>query len=174
MKINAIVGIVLVSFFMSGCVRYQPSIPDNYTGAIAKIQDSFLAQSKTKIDFYYVSKVNGNKIYNSRFQTLDKNYGRGFSMEPVVLNHDIPAGEPCTITIVARTQYAAPILALMNPVYEIKGDIVFTPMANQEYLVKGRLDDNASFVWIQNIDTKELVGEKIKIEGSSALGHFEK
>jgi len=47
-------------------------------------------------------------------------------------------------------------------------------MANQEYLVKGRLDDNASFVWIQNIDTKELVGEKIKIEGSSALGHFEK
>ena len=163
----------LVVFVFTGCLSYQPSIPVDYKGDIANIRDTSIIHSKQKIDFFYLEKINEDEIYNSRYNTLDKNYGNGFLMYPYMLDHDVPTRK-AKFTIVGRTEYAAPILALTNTVYEIKGVIEFTPEKNKQYVVKGSLTENGSIVWIENVDDNKIVGNKIEVKGSTALGFFEK
>jgi len=94
-------------------------------------------------------------------------------MSPMVIGRDVPAGVPTSFTIVGRTHYAAPILELMNPVYEISGVVTFTPLPQHSYTVKGELDDDHSGVWIED-KPLEVVGQKIEIKGSARLGILQK
>jgi len=158
---------------LSGCVSYSPSVPEDYVGALANVKDSVKVHSVQKADFFYLSAVDGRIIRDSRDETVSANYGRGFNMTPVILDHDIPARE-CRVTIVGRTEYAAPILAFTNTVHEVKGDMPFRPDSDRVYVVKGNLGEDYSAVWIEGEETGEIVGEKIEIHGSAALGFFQK
>ena len=53
----------------------------------------------------------------------------------------LPAQE-ATFTVKGRTHYAAPILEMLNPVYEITGEIKLTPLPDHDYYlqVAGRID----------------------------------
>lgn len=147
-------------------------IPDGYSGPVARVNDTSTPRSGTSIDFFYLAEVNGRRIPDSVTNTRQANYGRGFSMTPRVIDREIPA-EPSTVRIVGRTEHAAPILALMNKVYQVSGEMQFTPEPNQYYLVKGVLGDDYSAVWIENA-SGAVVGQKIEVRGSSTLGFFEK
>ena len=76
--------------------------------------------------------------------------------------------------IVGRTGYAAPIQSFTNKVYEVKGDVTFTPQERTVYVVKGTLGESYSAVWIEEKETGNLIGEKIEVEGSAALNFFQK
>jgi len=93
---------------------------------------------------------------------------------PVAVERQVPAAKPTSLQIVGRTEYAAPILVLTNPVYQVKGSIDFTPEANKRYVVKGELSEARSSVWLEDAQTQQIVGNKILIEGSAKLGFFEK
>ena len=95
-------------------------------------------------------------------------------MTPVLTQRFIPASKPTSLTIVARTEYAAPILALTHEVFQVKGDIDFTPSPAKRYVVRGKLSEEYSSVWLEDEDTHEVVGKKIEIKGSAKLGIFEK
>ncbi len=172
MKKLSLILILLSIFLFTGCVSYQPTIPKNYEGKKAYIMDSASIHSSSKADMFYLEKINDAKIYNSRYSTLDKNYGRGFNMIVDKFNHDI-AAKKTKFTIVGRTEYAAPILALTNPVYEVRGEIEFIPKENIQYIVKGVLGEKKSSVWIEDYETKEIINKKIEVIDSS-LGFFEK
>lgn len=94
-------------------------------------------------------------------------------MTPEVISRQVPI-TPIVVTIVGRTEYAAPILAFTNDVYEVKGDISFTPEANQIYSVYGELGENYSTVWLEDESNQRVVGNKIEIHGSAKLGIFQK
>jgi hypothetical protein len=103
-------------------------------------------------------------------------------MDCVVIKREIPA-QNTTLTLVARTDYAAPVLALSRTVYEVKGDIEFRPAPNKTYVVKGVLEPNHGSVWLEeetcNADcppgeTSALVGDKIETSEPTKLGFFEK
>lgn len=97
------------------------------------------------------------------------------SMSPVLIQRAVPAAKPTSLLLVARTEYAAPILTLTNAVYQVKGKIDFTPEPNKRYIVRGELGESHSSVWLEEEDSKQLVGKKIEVEGSAAkLGFFEK
>ncbi|MDH3230309.1 MAG: hypothetical protein OEN55_10995 [Alphaproteobacteria bacterium] len=117
---------IVLAAVLSGCVSYSASVPEGYNGPLANVVDSVKVHSEAEADFFYLSAVDDRTIKNSRLETLSVNYGRGFNMTPVVLDHDIPARE-CRVTIVGRSEFAAPILAFMNTVYEVKGEIPFQP-----------------------------------------------
>lgn len=157
---------------VSGCATNNP-IPDGYTGPRAMIKDSVKAHSRSKADFFYVEAVDGQNIENSRIKTRQVNQGRGMFMAPVALGREIPA-RPTTLKLVGRTEYSAPILALTNAVYQVKGDIQFEPVANKSYVVKGELGENYSAVWLEDVETSAVVGTKIEIKGSAKLGIMEK
>ncbi|MFZ2539553.1 MAG: hypothetical protein WAX04_11715, partial [Oscillospiraceae bacterium] len=159
-------------FIMSGCASYNP-IPEGYSGQKASIQDSALEQSSQKADFFYVESVDGHDIENSVIVTSQANRGRGFSMTPKTIGREIPA-RLTTLKIVGRTVYAAPILDLTNTVYQVKGNIQFTPEANKFYTIKGELGESYSAVWVEEYGVGAVAGTKIEIRGSAKLGTFEK
>jgi len=172
-KIKQVFGVLSLVFIVSGCVEYKPVVAKGYTGRVAIIKDTAKIYSPQKVDFFYVSKYNGSYMDNSRGRTLEMNYGAGLSMVPQVIDRKIPI-KKCTITITARTEYAAPILALSNTVYKVEGEITFLPKANHKYVVRGVLGENYSAVWLKDTNTGKRVGKKIEINGSAELGFFEK
>lgn len=171
-RINSLLAVIFTVSAISGCATYSP-IPDGYTGPRAMIKDSVNIHSSTKVDFFSVEAVDGQTIENSRIKTRQVNQGRGMFMSPVIVGREIPA-RPTTLKIVGRTEYGAPILALMKAVYQVKGDIQFEPEANKSYVVKGELGENYSAVWIEDVGTSAVVGKKIEIKGSAKLGIMEK
>lgn len=158
---------------MGGCAAYAPSVPDGYTGPLAIVKDSVKKHSTSKADFFYLEKIEGNRIEDSRSKTLAVNYGRGMYMEPFVLDRKVPA-KMCTVLIVGRTEYAAPILALTNTVYEVSGELTFKPEPGKTYVVVGELGEEYSAVWIEEEESKQVVGNKVEVKGSAALGFFAK
>lgn len=167
----ALLGLTLL---LGGCVTYVPTIPEGYSGPRATIRDTALTHSSSKVDFFVAEQVNGGKIESSINRTLAANYGRGFMMDPKFVEHELPAGKTVTVAIRGRTEYAAPILALTQAVYEVKGEVSFTPEEGHIYAVKGSLGEKQSAVWIEDTGTQQIVGTKIEINGSAKLGFFQK
>jgi hypothetical protein len=168
--IRLIVGLA-IALLVSSCVTNP--VPEGYTGPLAKIEDTYTPRSERAIDVFFLDRVNGKRVENALSATVSRNYGRGFSMEPVAYARDVPA-QPAVFSIAGRTHYAAPILELTNTVYEIKGDISFTPEPNRTYIVRGSLGPEASAVWIEDAQTKALIGDKIEVKNKPPLGVLEK
>lgn len=158
---------------MTGCVSINPSIPEGYVGPTANVKDSKKVYSTTKVDFFYLDKIDGKGIENSRYRTGVENYGNGLLMSPIVLDREVPA-RSALFTIEGRTEYAAPILAFSNPVYEIAGTVKFTPEEGKTYIVKGELTEEYSAVWIEELESGKLIGEKVEIQGSAKIGFLKK
>lgn len=173
MKPQVISLLLSLTILLGGCATYIPSVPKDYTGPIASITDTPVRHSGTKVDFFYIEKIDGKAIENSRIKSLSENYGKGFHMSPVELDRPVPAKET-TFTIVGRTEYAAPILAMSNPVYQVVGEVTFTPEDGKSYRVRGRLTEERSSVWIEDKESKQVMGEKIEVEGSTKLGFWKK
>ena len=149
-------------------------VPEGYTGPVASITDSFNYRSDTVYDFFVVTKVNGKRIKESLSATAGLNEGRGLAATTALaISRKVPA-EEATFTVTGRTQYAAPILAMVNPVYEITGDIRFTPLPDHDYYVEGKMDDDHSVIWIRDNTTNQQVAGKIEIKGSTRVGLLQK
>lgn len=171
-RVGLLFSAIFAAYAVSGCATYNP-IPDGYSGPRATIKDSVLVHSASKTDFFYVEAVDGQNIGNSRTKTREVNQGRGMGMAPEILGREIPA-RPTTLKLVGRTEYGAPILALTNAVYQVKGDVQFEPEANKSYVVKGELGENYSAVWLEEVGTRAVVGKKVEIKGSAKLGILKK
>jgi uncharacterized lipoprotein YmbA len=155
---------------LAGCAVTSPSIPEHYAGPKSTIKDSVVPWSSSKADFFYLASINGQKIDNSATATRIANSGRGLSnMKEVLLDRPVPATS-AIFHIIGRTEYAAPIQALTNPVYEVSGDISFSPEQDKVYVVKGDLGQDYSGVWIEEEDTHRIVGSKIEIRSGAAAG----
>ncbi len=167
-----LVSLTIVSVLLTGCATLHPSIPDGYTGPTATIKDTAKKIDSGKADIFYLSHIDGKEIINSRSETMGASYGRGNYLSMVILNNSVPAQEH-SFTIVGRTEYAMPIRALTGTVYEVKGDVVFSPIPSEAYIVKGTLSEEKSAVWIEKISDGEVI-ETIEIDGAAKLGVFEK
>jgi len=166
-------SLLAVASLLAGCATYKPTIPEGYIGPRATVKDTVKQYSNSKADFFYVSHVDGNEVENSRIRTLIANSGRGPFMTPVVLQHEIPA-RSVALSIIGRTQYAAPILAIIDSVYEVKGVVEFVAEPNKTYAVRGKLGGDGSAVWVEEESTSSPVGKKIQSKGSAKLGLFDK
>jgi hypothetical protein len=163
---------LLVAILALGACTSNP-VPEGYGGPLAQVTDSMTPRSNKGADFFFLSAVNGKKVDNNLSATAQANYGRGFQMTPLSYGRDVPA-VTATFGIAGRTHYAAPILELMNPVYEVAGEVSFTPVPNRAYVVRGVLGDDYSAVWIEERNTGQTVGQKIEKKGSARLGVFER
>lgn len=157
---------------LAGCVTTQ-LVPEGYEGPTAMIRDSALTNSTSQTDFFYLNKVDGKKIEESRGASRSASYGQGFHLEVVVLDRLVPVG-PAKFELIGRTEYAAPIQAMANKVYEVRGEVEFSPQNGQVYVVKGTLGEDYSAVWIEDSDTGEIMGQKVEVHGSAALNFFQK
>jgi hypothetical protein len=148
--------------------------PEDYDGPIATVADTADKDSSGGVDFFFVEKVGGRQVPSSLAATARASEGMGFAMRPVLLDHTVPAGTPVTVTVTGRTHYGAPIQEMTNTIYQVSGDVTFTPIANHVYDVKGYLREDRSAVWIVDNVTGDVVGKKVLLKGSAALGFFSK
>lgn len=167
--------VVAAIALLSGCASkaYKP-VSEGYAGPTANISDSYNVVSTSKVEFFYVGKLDGHDVENSRLNSLAANRGRGMNMTPVLVQRSVPASRSMSIEIVARTEYAAPILTLTNAVYQVKGTIDFTPEPGMEYVIKGELGEARSLVWLEETASHRVIGKKIAVEGPAKLGFLEK
>ena len=167
------IGFILISLLLlNGCATLSKTIPDGYKGPVAIIEDTGKKIDSGKADLFYLSHIDGKQIHNSRFATLDASYGQGNYLLTVYLQNTVPA-EKHKFTIVGRTEYAMPIRALAGTVYEVKGDVEFSPVPDRRYVIKGNLSEQQSVVWIEDSSNGEVI-EKIEVNGPSELGFFSK
>jgi len=162
---------LLVLLGLAGCVTNP--IPEGYSGPLSKIKDSAIVYSKSKADMFYVDRVDGKKIKDSRSKTIDDNYGQGFEMVPVIVERDVPS-QLATFHIEGRTHYAAPIQVLMNKIFMVQGEVRFVPAPGKTYVVKGKLEEFHAEVWIEDVETSHVVDRKIEVNGSTVLGFLQK
>ncbi|MBK1715324.1 hypothetical protein [Rubrivivax gelatinosus] len=166
---------LLVLSFLAGCASqpFQP-VPEGYTGPTASVADSYRALSSSKVEFFYVEAIDEHPVDNSRFRSLAANRGRGMTMAPVGQQRDLPADKSVRLALAARTEYAAPILALTREVFQVKGPLEFTPEGGKRYVVKGVLGADRSAVWLEEEGSGKPVGQPIEAQGSAKLGLFDK
>lgn len=158
---------------LSACATFKTAVPEGYAGPTAILKDSADVASARKADIFYTLSVNGNEIDNALYTTLRVNQGRGMIMTVQHMERPIPA-VPLTVGISAKTHYAAPILSMVNTIYNVKGTVNFTPEAGKIYVVRGKLSETYSAVWIEEEESKAVMGEKIEAQGSAKAGFFDK
>ena len=171
-------GIILLAALSLGGCAHKPAIPADYWGPQAKISDSYTSQGKTHADFFYLDKINGEKVADSREASVRNSFGRGREFSAQAFDRDVPARK-AVFHVVGRTQYAAPIDQFLHTILEIQADIEFSPQPNHGYTVKGHLfdngnDDSYTALWIADDQTGEPVTPKVEIEGAPSLGFFQK
>lgn len=157
---------------LAGCVTTE-LVPEDYTGPTAIIEDSAVRNSQSQVDFFYLSKVDGQPVQNALRSSRMSSSGGGFNMSIAPVDRQV-LPRNAVFEIVGKTAYAAPILAFTNKVYEVTGEVKFTPEERTVYQVKGELGESYSAVWIEEKETGKVIGEKIEIQGSAALNLFQK
>jgi len=159
---------------LGACVNMATTnVPNGYQGSFAVIRDSVSPQAATKSDLFYLGAIDGQRIKDSLIATREGNSGRGRYLYTTVIDRPVLA-QPGTFKVFGRTAYGAPFDEITHTVYQVSGDVHFTPQPSGRYVVRGILGASYSAVWIEEAESRTMVGEKIEIKGSAKLGVFEK
>lgn len=129
------------------------------------IKDSYQAYDAEKSDFFYVESIDGKYVKNSLQRSVELNRGKGFRLNPYLIDRQVPANKPVKLSLAAKTQYGAPIQELFGKVYQVKGEITFTPEKGKKYIVKGELGAGVSLVWLEDEETHQVIDKKIQGNG---------
>ena len=105
--------VFLTLLVLPACAAEEKSVPAGYNGPLARIFDSLGPRSNARVDIFYVAEINGSPIANSLAATRAANHGFGLTMEPVLINRQVPA-QLSTVKIVGRTEHASPVLGLVS------------------------------------------------------------
>ncbi|MEM7053148.1 MAG: hypothetical protein AAF446_01240 [Pseudomonadota bacterium] len=164
--------VILTIFVIGGCVSHAPSLPEGYRGPIAFVQDSEHRIDQGKADLFYLHAIDGREIRNSRTRSRSASLYQGDVLTTVLQENQVQTGQR-VLTLVGRTAYAMPARSWAGTVYEVKGEVRLTLIENGAYIIRGKLAEEGSIVWIEDQTTGEMLGS-VEVEGPSKLNFFEK
>lgn len=168
------IATALSVILLSGCASLSPSVPADYSGPRARLEDSSIVHSNSKADMFVAEQIDGNDIDNSMRRSQQASQGRGFELTTLPWGRSIVAGRPIKVAVKGRTVFAAPIQALTGTVYQVKGVVELTAKPDTTYIVRGEFTDQYSAVWLEDASSKAVVGKKVEVNGSAKLGILEK
>jgi hypothetical protein len=155
------IAILFSTLVLAGCVSHK--IPSNAT-----LSDSGLHDNSPKAQLFVVEKINGDSIYNSSTEGRYVSQGDEITLHTPILERIIPI-KPLKVQISGRCITGAPLYSIRNQrvgsFFEIRGTVDFIPRANGHYIVKGDLNRDISFLWIEDLETHQAVTEKIIMTG---------
>jgi hypothetical protein len=156
---------------LAGCAANP--VPAGYDGPLAVIANSARPLGRDGADYFLLTRVNGQFVDDAVARVARPEPQNGDGMTPVMLERDVPA-RAATFTIRGRTKYRTPILDMQHDVYDVSGDVAFTPEPQHRYVVRGDLSDDSSEIWIEDAATGTVMGEKVVIKGKATIGFLEK
>lgn len=153
-------------FSITGCASYKP-IPQNYTGPIATVSDSGMAEDGSKAQIFALSAIDGHSIQDSFLTTRQASYGKGATIRMEVTERLIPA-QAMKVKLRGSHITGMPIHEFasraMGTFFEVEGVVDFTPQADKRYRVVGTLSKSDSSVWIEDELTRQPVTSKVSAQ----------
>jgi hypothetical protein len=156
-----ILAFVILSFALASCAT--DPLPKDYSGPVAMLLDSVGFEGDmerhwlySRSEFYFASEIDGNKIKESMSASHGKGYG---DVDYQIINRDIPV-RLLKVKLEGKVSFSPPIYALRHPgsIYSAAKTIEFEPTEGQTYIVKGRLAEEGSEVWLEEMSTGKRVG----------------
>jgi hypothetical protein len=154
-------ALILAGAALQGCATNKP-IPDGYTGPLATISDSAVAENSRRSRFFYLAEIDGRPVWDSRSGSKAANYGRGMNLTPGTLSREVPA-QHVVLKLEGRVAYGAPILEIVNAatMYAADRTIEVDLEPSVTYAVVGQLTADVKDVWLMRVDTHERVGADV-------------
>lgn len=148
-----------VAAALGGCATYDP-VPKDYTGPVAVVADTGLAESGSKAQMFALISVDGNTIDNAFWASRRKSSGQGPNLTPVYTERNLPV-RPMKVVIQGSHATGAPIHELASRAagtfFSVEGPVDFLPEAGRRYMVRGELSKARSSVWIEDAVTGKPV-----------------
>lgn len=154
-----------VALLLAGCAGFEAATPPDYAGPTVNVADRALQAGSQLLHVFEMTQVDGRRLSTTSRATVSANQGRGFAVSPVALTNELPL-RPARVQLQVVTQYAAPILAMTHPTCRVQGEVAFAPEAGKAYRVAGRIAPEACEAWIEELDTKQPVTDKVSGKGT--------
>ncbi len=147
------------ALLLAGCAAKL--VPDDYAGPTAMVRDSnanyvsggFFKSDRAEI--YSMTAVDGKGIPNAFSSTSSASEGLGMGMRLKNEERRVMI-KPMKVKLFALIYYPAPISTLFNKTYATEKTVNFHPVAGQKYVVRGKLGDSGSDVWIETAGGKRV------------------
>jgi hypothetical protein len=143
---------LLCALFLAGCAAKL--VPDDYAGPTAVVKDSNANAvngglfKSDHAEIFAMTAVDGKGIPNGFSSTSSASEGLGMGMRLKNEERRVPI-KPMKVILFAIVYYPAPISTLFNKTYATEKKVNFHPVAGQTYVVRGKLGDSGSDVWIE-------------------------
>jgi len=164
-------ALAAVCVLVAGCT--PTPLPPAFTGPVAHLSMTEIARGNVAADVVYVSKINGQDFLGEIYPSQP---GPNMPLNPitgVMTTVDIPAA-PTRFTLHGNSIFQAPIFALSMANYCVAGDVNFTPIANENYILRGTFTPTYSAIWIEDEQNGTVQDHKIEIHGSAKAGLVKK
>lgn len=151
--------LIASALLLAGCAAKL--VPDDYAGPTAIVRDSnanYVSGGFFKSDhaeIYSMTAVDGKGIPNAFSSTSIASEGLGMGMRLKNEERRVMI-KPMKVTLFALVYYPAPISTLFNKTYATEKKVSFHPVAGQKYVVRGKLGDSGSDVWIETAGGKRV------------------
>lgn len=160
--------LLIVNLTLAGCYslnNYEIPIIDQYNKAT--LYDSYQVYSSSRVEFFFVSRIDGKNAYNAYIKSSNASQGMGALMLNYGIHRDIPS-RAVRLELTASTGSAAPVVSLFHSsTKQLKGEITFYPEQDQIYQVNGFTSDAYSALWIEDINGK-IVSDIVERSGNAA------
>ena len=149
---------------LSGCATVAPSIPANYTGPRATLQDSGAAESDSKGRVFAALEIDGERVNNSLRETRLASQGRGFSLSFRLTDREVLA-KKLKVKLIGTHIVAAPIHEIASRAagtfFSIEGEVELIAEAGEAYIVTGNLSKEKSCVWVMRRSGSSPATDKV-------------
>ncbi len=142
----------ILPLLIMGCATAPVSlVPEDYSGDVAIISDTYSNKETGSAHYYSVHKINGVNVHSSWLQTRERYYGQGRHFTPQMVMRNLMPGEQ-TLTIKAYRFFSTDGEGMFRGSWPVEGDVKVNVLPGEEYFVKGIVSKDVSEVWIETKD----------------------
>ena len=151
------IGIFLLN--LAGCMSFQSSVPEGYSGSTASMNDTYTHHTGSKAHFFVLTEVEDSLVENASYRTRLLNSGRKDELTPYMVSRTVTT-QAQQFTIAGFVQHMEDGRTLAGDNMLVSGNVSFNPVASETYSVTGVLNEHHSRVWVE--DSKgNIVSEKV-------------
>lgn len=146
------------ALFLMGCASNP--LPDDYAGQTATVKDSHAnyvepdGMKPEHVELFAMTHADGKLIKNTRNNTIAATQTNSAGRLIIVgAERKVPI-RPLKVELVGQIHSSGPLFAPSTG--QTQRTVSFTPVAGETYVVRGRLAETASDVWIETAGGKRV------------------
>lgn len=149
---------------IAGCAaKFHSAIPQDYSGEVATIADTYERLGTTNANFYYLKEVNGKPVWNAMEESYRTSYGQA-NLTTAGAVRNVPARQ-LKLLLVAQISNPGFFVSADTPTdkYRFEREVHFTPEPKKTYLVKGMLTGSHSAIWLEDLD-RQVISDVVQVD----------